>query len=147
MVNLLANLEDPDGWKNRAKRRKMPNFPKLRRGILQFVPETLEHTHLHFSDDQFAPIIPKVSNKIEKKTTVFSDQFRTVPSTFRLSLPKIMGQVCYFMTPSHPSVTHPMKQVPQRIFPTPQRYFKLPNPQRNLEPPQRNLINSPMKKW
>ena len=69
----------------------MPNFPGLRRGILQFVPKTLEHHPLHFSDDQFAPLIPKISNKIEKKN-VLSDQFRTVPSTFRLSLPKIMGK-------------------------------------------------------
>ena len=75
----------------------MPNFPGLRRGILQFVPETLEHPPLSFSDDQFAPLIPKVSYKIEK--TVLLDQFHTVPSTFRLSLPKIMDQVCYFITP------------------------------------------------
>ena len=33
----------------------------------------------------------KLATKL--KNTVFLDQFRTVPSTFRLSLPKIMGQV------------------------------------------------------
>ena len=77
----------------------MPNFPGLRRGILQFVPEILEHPPLHFSDDQFAPLISKISNKIEK--TVFLHQFRTAPSTFRLSLLNIMGQVCYFITPPY----------------------------------------------
>ena len=60
--------------------------------FLQFVPETSEHPLyiLHFSDDQIAPLIPKIGNKIEKKTAL-SDQFHTVPSTFSLSLPKFMG--------------------------------------------------------
>ena len=35
--------------------------------FLQFVPETLEHSSLHFSDDQIASLIPKIGNKIEKK--------------------------------------------------------------------------------
>ena len=42
--------------------------------FLQFVPETLEHSSLHFSDDQIAPLIPKVGNEIEK--TVYS--FRSI---------------------------------------------------------------------
>ena len=57
--------------------------------FLQFVPETLEHTPLHFSDDQVAPPILKIDNKIEK--IVLLDQFHTGPSTFNLSLPKVMG--------------------------------------------------------
>ena len=57
--------------------------------FLQFVPETLEQPALHFSDDQIAPLIPKIGNKIEK--TVLLDQFHTGPSTFSLSLPKVMG--------------------------------------------------------
>ena len=56
--------------------------------FLQFVPETLEHP-LHFSDDQIAPVIPKIGNKIEK--TVLLDQFHTCLSTFNYSLPKVMG--------------------------------------------------------
>ena len=84
---------------NRAKKRKRPNFPGLKRGNSPIYPETIEHLPLHFSDNQFAPFIPKIGNKIEK--TVFLDQFRTVPSNFRLSLPKIMGQVCYLITPPY----------------------------------------------
>ena len=68
--------------------------------ILQFVPETLEHPSLHFSDDQIAPLIPKIGKKKNLKT-VFLYQFRTVPSIFGLSLPKIMGQVCYFIRPPY----------------------------------------------
>ena len=71
----------------------------LEEEILQFLSETIEHP-LHFSDDQFAPLNPKISNKIKTKP-VFLDQFCTVPSTFRLSLPKIIGQVCYFITPPY----------------------------------------------
>ena len=85
---------------NRAKKRKGPNFPGLRRRTLQFVSETLEQPPLQFSDNQFAPFIPKIGNKIEINP-VFLDQFRTVSSTFRLSLPKIIGQVCYFITPRY----------------------------------------------
>ena len=84
---------------NKAKRRKRPNFTGLRRRNYQFVPEILENLPLHFSDDQFAHFIPKISNKIEKNCIL--DQFRTVPSTFRLSLPKIMDQVCYFIRPPY----------------------------------------------
>ena len=80
-----------DRWKNRAKRRKYPISLGLEGEILQFVSETLEQPPLHFSDDQFAPLIPKISNKIEKKQTVFLDQFRTVPFTFRLS-PKLWAK-------------------------------------------------------
>ena len=36
--------------------------------FLQFVPETLEHPFT-FSDDQFAPLIPKIGNIIEKNST------------------------------------------------------------------------------
>ena len=41
----------------------------LKGEILQIVPETLEHSPLHFSDDQFAPLwdnISQIGNKIEK---------------------------------------------------------------------------------
>ena len=48
--------------------------------FVQFVPETSEHPPLHFSDDQIAPLIPKIGNKIEK--TVLLDQFHTDLSTF-----------------------------------------------------------------
>ena len=58
--------------------------------FLQFVPETLEHSSLHFSDDQIASLIPKIGNKIGKKT-VLLNQIHTGPSTFGLSLPKFMG--------------------------------------------------------
>ena len=30
------------GWKNRAKMRKMPNFPEAGRGTFRFIPNTLE---------------------------------------------------------------------------------------------------------
>ena len=46
--------------------RKGPISMGLERQFLQFVPETLEQTPLHFSDDQIAPLIPKIGNKIEK---------------------------------------------------------------------------------
>ena len=86
------------GVENRDKRRKDPISLVLEEDILQFVNETLQHSPLHFSDDQLAPLIPKIGNKIEKKV-VFLDLFHTVPSIYRLSLLKIMGQVCYFITP------------------------------------------------
>ena len=47
-----------------AKMRKIPNFPGLRIEISPVSPKALEHLRLHFSDDQFAPLIPKISNKI-----------------------------------------------------------------------------------
>ena len=37
----------------------------------------------------------KLAPNLKKK--IFVDQFHTVPSTFRLSLTKIMGQVCFFL--------------------------------------------------
>ena len=46
--------------------RKRLNFPELRGEVPQFVPETLEHPTLQFSDDQIA-LIPKIGDKIEKK--------------------------------------------------------------------------------
>ena len=47
--------------------------------FLQFVPETLEHSSLHFSDDQIASLIPKIGNKIEKKNcTSKSNSHRSV---------------------------------------------------------------------
>ena len=69
--------------------RKSPISLGLDGQFLQFVPETLEHRPLHFSDDQIALLIPKIGNKIEK--IVLLDQFHTGPSTFSLSLPKVMG--------------------------------------------------------
>ena len=57
--------------------------------FLQFDPETLEHSSLHFSDDQIASLIPKIGNKIEK--TVLLNQIHAGPSTFSLSLSKFMG--------------------------------------------------------
>ena len=59
--------------------RKRPNFSNLS----------------HFSDDQIAPLIPKIGNKIEK--IVLLDQFHTGPSTFSLSLRKVMDLVHYFI--------------------------------------------------
>ena len=79
--------------------RKDPISLGLEGEFHQFVPEALEHPPLHFSDDQFPPIIPKIGNKILK--TVFLDQFHTVPSTFSVSFPKIMGQVRYFIIPPY----------------------------------------------
>ena len=87
------------GGKIGLKEGKGPISLSLEGEILQFVSETLEHGPLHLPGDRFAPLIPKIGNNIEK--TVFSDQFRTVPSTSRLSLSKIMGQVCYFITPPY----------------------------------------------
>ena len=84
------------GEKIGLKEEKDPISLGLEGEILQFVPDTLEHPPLHFYDDQFSPLIPKIGNKIEKKG-VFLDQFRTVHSTFRLFLPEIMVPV-YFIT-------------------------------------------------
>ena len=82
------------GGKIGLKREKDPISMGLEGEFLQFVPETLEYPF----DDQFAPLIPKIGNKIEKKT-VFLDQFYTVLYTSSLSLPKIMGRVSYFIIP------------------------------------------------
>ena len=70
-----------------AKRRKRLNFPGLRREIIQFVLETLENPPLRFSDDQFAPFIPKISNKIKKSCTFkFKNQFyKTCAESFLLT--------------------------------------------------------------
>ena len=47
--------------------------------FLQFVPETLEHSSLHFFNDQIASLIPKIGNKIEKKNcTLKSNSHRFV---------------------------------------------------------------------
>ena len=87
------------GAKIGLKGEKYPIAWDVEGEFLQFVPETLEKPPLHFSDDQFAPLIQNLATKLKK--TIFVDQFHTVPSTFRLSLPKIMGQVCYFVTHPH----------------------------------------------
>ena len=79
--------------------RKDPISLDLEAEFLQFVPETLKIPPVYFFDDQFAPLIPKIGNKIEK--TVFLNQFQTVPSTFSLSLPKILGQVRYCIIPPY----------------------------------------------
>ena len=69
-----------EGWvENRAKRRKRPNFPGLRGGILQFVPETLEHPPYTFLMTNLLLLSQKLATKFE--TTVFLDEFHTVPST------------------------------------------------------------------
>ena len=68
------------GGKNRAKMRKRPIFPGLRRGISPIGPWNIRTLLLHFSDDQISRLIPKIGNKIEK--AVLLDQFHTVPSTF-----------------------------------------------------------------
>ena len=53
------------GGKIGLKGEKDPIFLVLKREILQFVPERLEHP-LHFSDDQFASLIPKICNEVKK---------------------------------------------------------------------------------
>ena len=57
--------------------------------ILQFVPETLEHPLYTFLMISLLLLSQKLATNLKK--TVFLDQFCTVPSTFRLSLPKMMG--------------------------------------------------------
>ena len=56
-----------EGWKKGLKREKDPISQGLEGEYLQSA--TLKHPLLHFFDDQFAPLIPKIGNKIEK--TVF----------------------------------------------------------------------------
>ena len=82
---------------NRAKTRKCPISLGLGGEFFLFTPSTLEHPPLHFSDDQFAPLIAKIGQKIKK--TVFLDQFQTVTLTFCCFLPTIMGQVRFFIIP------------------------------------------------
>ena len=74
---------------NRPKMRKGPSFPGLGRGISLVCPCDIGTPSLHLSDAQFAVLIPNILNKIEE--TVLLDEFYTVPCTFRLSLPKVMG--------------------------------------------------------
>ena len=78
-----------DGWENRAKRRKYPISLGLEGQILQFVPGTLEHPLFTFLMTNLLLLSQKLATKLKKKNPVFLDQFRTVPSTFRLSLPKL----------------------------------------------------------
>ena len=80
---------------NRAKMRKRPNFPGLKREIFQFVPEALEHSLYTFLMTKLPLLSQKLATNLKK--TVPLNQFHTVPSTFSLSLPKVMGQVCYFV--------------------------------------------------
>ena len=56
---------------NRAKMIKRPNFPGLRGGISPICPRNIRTPPLHFSDDQIAPLILKIGNKIEKKKLYF----------------------------------------------------------------------------
>ena len=56
--------------------------------FLQFVPETLEHPSLHFSDDHIAPLIPKIGNKIEK-TVLLKLNFTPVPPILASPSPKL----------------------------------------------------------
>ena len=67
--------------------------------ILLFVPETLEHPLYTFLMTYVLLFSQKLTTTLKKLH--FSYQFCTVPSTFRLPLPKIMGQVCYFITPPY----------------------------------------------
>ena len=74
------------GGKIRLKGEKGPISLDLEGKILQVVLETLEH----FYDEQFTPLVPKIGDKIQ--ITVVLDQFHTVSSTFRLSLPKLWAK-------------------------------------------------------
>ena len=85
------------GGKIGPKGEKDPISLGLEGEILQFVPETLEHPYYTFLMTNLFLLSQKMATKLKK--TVFLDQFHTVPSIFSLSLPKIMGQVCYFIRP------------------------------------------------
>ena len=78
-----------DGWKNGAKMRKKQNFPGLEGKFLQFVPETLEHPLYTFLMTKLPLLSQKLATKLKK--AVLLDQFHTGPSTFSLSLPKVMS--------------------------------------------------------
>ena len=67
--------------------------------FLQFLPETLEHPLYTFLMTNLLLLSQKLATKLKK--TVFLNQFHTVLSTFSLSLPKIMGQVRYFIIPPY----------------------------------------------
>ena len=58
-----------DGWKTRAKMRKIPNFPVLKGVIFLICPWNIRTLPLHFSDDQFSPLIGKIGKKIERNCT------------------------------------------------------------------------------
>ena len=85
---------------NRAKMRKRPNYPGLRRGISPICPWTLEHSLYTFLMINLLLLSQKWATKLKKKP-VLLDQFRTVPFTFSISFPKIMGQVRYFIIPPY----------------------------------------------
>ena len=57
--------------------------------FLQFVPETLERPLYTFLMTNLPLLSQKLATKLKK--TVLLDQFHTVPSTFSLSFPKVMG--------------------------------------------------------
>ena len=69
--------------------RKDPISLGLEGEFLQFVPETLEDPLYTFLMTKLLLLSQKLAAKLKK--AVILDQFHTVPSTFILSLPKVMG--------------------------------------------------------
>ena len=70
--------------------RKGPISLGLEGQFFQFVPETLEHPPLHFSDDQISPLIPKIGNNIEK--LYFWINFTPVPTLLASPSPKLWAK-------------------------------------------------------
>ena len=77
-----------DGWKNRAKMRKIPNFLGLRRGISPICPLHIRTPLYTFLMTNFPLLSQKLATKLK---TVLSDQFHSVLFIFTLSHPKVMG--------------------------------------------------------
>ena len=75
----------------------MSHFPGFRKGIFQFVPDTLDHP-LFFLITNLLFLLQKIGQKTEKN--LFFDQFQTVLSTFSLFLPQNYGPgSLFYQTP------------------------------------------------
>ena len=102
---VFNSVKTPILWKGQVekiglKREKDPISLGIEGGISPVCSLNIRTSPVHFSNDQFAPLVPKIGNISEKKNCIL-DQFHTVLSTFSLSLPNVLGQVRYFIIPPY----------------------------------------------
>ena len=90
---------------NKAKCGKIDNFPGLKQGLFQVVPDISEHStcilHLFWPNSSPPPLKCQKTPKSFKRT-VFLDKFQTFPLFFTLSL--FSDKVSNFIMPSYPVI-------------------------------------------